>query len=303
VEQHVAKASSKNTKFKVGDEIIRIGRPFELREVIKQLPFIEGGEYQYRIGPLRMRRDDGTIIKASASGGQRDVRENELMRLDEVLDELLDFAKAKRGTATKNALLAAVCCARIDYDRLTKKLPPAHIVENLEKSIETTANLLAELATEHGILDNVLCKSGDGIVDVSPLPEEIPELIPFGKQTLKKFQFEPHFKGTAIIRIRKLLRFLNGAIKNMPRKKRYGQTKEYKTAIVERAVQFFCQHSDKRPSTDPDNPLHGFVELFYERVLGTEPERVGGTKPRSLDYHVRGALSALRGLEINRSKS
>jgi hypothetical protein len=137
---------------------------------------------------------------------------------------------------------------------------------------------------------------GDGIVDVSPLPVEIPELIQFGKQTLKIFHFEPPFEGTATIRMEKLLRCFRDAIKKMPRKKRYGQKKEYKTAIVEHAVQFCCQHSDKGPSTDPDNPFHGFLELFYERVAGTKPDR-------SLDYHVRGVLAALRGLEINRSKS
>jgi hypothetical protein len=304
----VAKAGLKNTaaKFKVGDEVIRTNRPFELREIIKQLPVTDAGKCQYRIGPLPMHGRDGTIIKTSASGEQRDVRENELMRLDKVLDDLLKLAKAKRAGATRNALLAALWRARIDYDRPTKKLPPAKLVESLEESIETTGKLLAKLAAQYGILDNVLCKISAGIVDVSPLPVEIPELIPFGKQSLKMFHFEPEgtaikqlkppFEGTAIVRIQNLLRCLRGAIKEVPRKKRYGQRKEYKTAIVEHAVQFSCQHSDIKPSTDPNNHIHEFAERFYKRVVGTKPDR-------GLDYHVRGVLSGLRGLEIDRPKS
>jgi hypothetical protein len=296
----VAKAGLKNTaaKFKVGDEVIRTNRPFELREIIKQLPVTDAGKCQYRIGPLPMLGRDGTIIKTSASGEQRDVRENELMRLDKVLDDLLDLAKAKRGGATRNALLAALCCARIDYDRSTKKLPPAKLVRDLEKSVYTTRVSLAKL-TEHGIPREIechVCEIGAGVVDVLSLPFKVPK-------TFKTFQLSPRFEGTAIVMIQNLLRSWHGRIKEVPTKKREGQRKEYKTAIVEYAVQFFCQYSDKKPSTNPNNPLHEFVELFYERVVGPKPERVVGTKPRSLDYHVRGALSVLRGLEIDRPKS
>jgi hypothetical protein len=182
-------------KFKVGDEVIRTNRPFELQEIIKQLSVSDVGERQYRIGPPPMRSRDGTVIEAPAQGKQGNVGENQLMKLKEVLDDLLDEAKVERGGATRNALLAALWRARIEYDQLTKKLPPPAFVGRLEKSIETTGERLAELTTKYGIPDNLLCKIGAGIVDVSPLPVEIPELIPTEIQTLKTYQFYPPSKA------------------------------------------------------------------------------------------------------------
>jgi hypothetical protein len=273
-------------KFKVGDEVIRTDRPFELREIIKQLPVTDAGERQYRIGPPPMRSRDGTVIKAPAQPKQRNVGENQLMKLEEVLDELLerlDDAKAKRGGATRNALLAALWRARIDYNRLTKKPPPADLVRRLEKSIAATSYLLAEL-TKYGIPNEInghVCKIGAGVVDVLPLPFEAPK-------TFKVFQLSPPFEGTAMVRMQNLLSDWHDSVKMAPRKKREGQRKEYKTAIVEHAVQFSCHHSAIEPSTDPKNPLHGFVEQFYTFVTGTEPDR-------SLEYQIRAVLSRTSG--------
>jgi hypothetical protein len=289
----MAKAGPKNSataqppKFKVGDEVVRTDRPFELREIIKQPPVTDAGERQYRIGPPPMRSRDGTVIKAPAQAEQRNVGESQLMKLEEVLDELvewMDDAKAKRGEATRNALLVTLWRARIDYDQLTKKLPSPKLVGRLEKSIKTTGKRFAELTTKYGIPNNLLCRIGAGIVDVSPLPVEIPGLIPFEAQTLKTFQFAPPFEGTAIVNIQNLLRCWHGTIKKVPRKKRYGQTKEYKTAIVEHAVQFSRQHYTIEPSTDPKNPIYGFAERFYTRVTGTEPDG-------SLEYQIKTVLS------------
>jgi hypothetical protein len=279
-------------KFKVGDEVIRTDRPFELREIITQLPVTDAGERQYRIGPPPMRSRDGTVIKAPAQAKQRNVGENQLMKLEELLDELLD--RLDDVKATGNDLLAALWRARIDYYQLTKNLPPPKLVGHLEKSIETTWKLLAELTTKYGIPNNALCKIGAGIVDVSPLPVEIPELIPFEIQTLKTFQLGPPFEGTAIVRIQNLLRCWHGTIKKVPRKKRYGQPKEYKIAIVEHAVQFCCQHSTTKPSTDPKNPIYGFAEQFYTRVTGTEPDS-------SLEYQIRAVLSRTSGRTSRRT--
>jgi hypothetical protein len=275
----VVKAGPKNTaaKFKVGDEVIRTDRPFEPREIIEQLPVTDTGECQYRIGPSRPSPKllrDGTVI-APVQTKQRNIGEDQLMKLEEVLDELLDRAKAKKDGATRNALLAALWRARLE---LTKELPSPERVGRLEKSIERTEKLLAELTARYGIPDHVLCEVGAGIVDVWPLPVVIPELIPFEIQALKE--------GTAIVKIQDLLRYWNGIIKQTPRKKRYGQTKEYMTAIVKHAVQFSCQHLGIEPSTNPSNPIQEFAERFYARVTGTEPKR-------SLDYQIRKALSAL----------
>jgi hypothetical protein len=77
-------AAAQPPKFKVGDEVIRTDRPFELREIITQLPVTDAGERQYRIGPPPMRGGDGTEIKAPAQANQRNVGENQLMKLEEV---------------------------------------------------------------------------------------------------------------------------------------------------------------------------------------------------------------------------
>jgi hypothetical protein len=276
VEKHVAEAVLKNTAFKVGDEVFSTVRPFELCEITKQLPSIDG-ERRYCISSPAVRGRDGTVVETS--GKQRDVRENELMKLDEALDELLDFARAKRRNATRNALLAALWCARIDYDRLTKKLPPAELVTSLEKSIAETRKLLATL-TEYGIPNAVerhVCEIGAGVVNVLPLPFKAPK-------TFKVFQLSPPFEGTAVVVIQDLLRTWHDTIKMVPRKKREGQRKEYKTAIVEHAMQFFYQHSAIKPSADLKNPIYGFVDQFYRLVTGTEPDR-------SFQHQVKAVLS------------
>jgi hypothetical protein len=201
------------------------------------------------------------------------------MRRDEALDELLDFARAKRSNATRNALLAALWCARIDNNQLTKKLPPAELVASLEKSIANTRKLLAKL-TEYGIPNEVerhVCKIGAGVVNVLSLPFEAPK-------TFKVFQLSPPFEGTAVVVIQNLLRSWHDTIKMVPRKKREGQRKEYKTAIVEHAVQFFCQHSAIKPSADLENPIYGFVDQFYRLVTGTEPDS-------SFQHQVKAVLS------------
>jgi len=283
----MAKASPKNSaaaqppKFKVGDEVIRTDRPFELREVITQLSVTDAGERQYRIGPPPMRSQDGTVIKAPAQAKQRNVGENQLTKLEEVLDELLeglDDAKAKRGEATRNALLAALCRARIDYDQLTKKLPPAELVRNFEKSIATTRDFLAAL-TKYRIPKEItdhVCKIGAGVVDVLPLPFETPK-------TFKVFQLGPPFEGTATVRMQNLLSNWHDSVKGAPRKKREGQKKEYKSAIAYYAVDFLSQYFADKLSTNPTNPVHGFVERFCEWVTARRPER-------GFDHQVRELL-------------
>ena len=193
----MAQADLKNTAFKVGDEVVCTGRPFELLEIIKQHP--GSGERQYRIGPPPIRRQDGKITKASEEKKQRDVGESKLMGLEEVLDKLLESlgdAKAKKDGATRTNLLVALCCARVAYNERTKKPLPADTVRRLKESIQKTSNLLAESS----ITSTVLCKIGGGIVDVSPLPVEIPVLVQ--TQVLKISQSISAIEGTAIVSIR-----------------------------------------------------------------------------------------------------
>jgi hypothetical protein len=277
----VAKADLKDTAFEVGDEVICVDRPFELLEIIKQHP--GSGERQYRIGPLPIRSKDGkTIKKASEESKQRDVGENELMRLEKVLDELLEDAKAKKDGATRNELLVALCLARMSYNGRTKKdLPSADAVRGLQTSIQKTRDLLAQ----SGILDTVFCKIGDGVVDVSPLPLKIPVLVPSQTQVLKIFHSDSPVEGTAIVSIPNLLELWHRSIEEQPTKKRGGQKKEYRRAICEEAIRFFSLHSASGPSTDPTNAVHGFVERFYERVTGSP---LG----RGLEYQIRQVLEA-----------
>jgi len=285
----MAKADWKDTAFRVGDEVVCAGRSFELWEIIKQFSSIDG-ERRYCISSPLIRSSDGTV-ETAASGKQRDVRESELKRLDEVLDGLLDDAKARKGNATRNALLAALSCAQNDYRQLTKKLPPAKLVASLEKSIAKTRELLAVL-TKYGIpteIERHVCKIGAGVVDVLPLPFETPKTFTLEEvqdELLKQmvFQCGPPFEGTAGVRMQNLLSAWHDSVKRAPRKKREGQKKEDKTAIVERAVQFFRQHSTTKPSTDPDNPIHLFVARFCERVTGSS---FG-----DLDYQIRKVLKA-----------
>jgi hypothetical protein len=217
-------AAAQPPKFKVGDEVIRTDRPFELCEIITQLPVTDAGEHQYRIGPPPIRGRDGTLIKDLAQAEQSNVGENELMKLEEVQNELLkqlDDAKAKKGReATRNGLLAALSDARNDYDQLIKKLPPAKLVKDFEESIATTIESFAKL-TKYRIPKEItdhVCKIGAGVVDVLPLPFEAPKLEEVQNEPLKQlvflqnellkqvvFQRGAPFEGTARVRMQNLL--------------------------------------------------------------------------------------------------
>jgi hypothetical protein len=280
----MAKAESKHSaaaqppKFKVGDEVIRTDRPFELCEITKQLPVTDAGERQYRIGPPPMRIRDGTETKASAQAKQCNVGENQLMKLEEVQDELLkelDDAKAKKGReATRNGLLAALSDARNDYDKLTKELPPAKLVRKFAKSIETTGKRLAELTTKYRIPKEItdhVCRIGAGVVDVLPLPFETPKaskLEEVQNELLKQLAFQcgPPFEGTAAVRMQNLLSDWHDSVKMVPRKRREGQAKEDRLAIVFHAAVFLLQYFGIVLGSNPKSSIHRFVELFYERV-------------------------------------
>jgi hypothetical protein len=292
----MAKSDPKNTAFKVGDEVVRRAQPFELCEIIKQLPSIADGERRYCVSSPAVRGRAGTVIKTSALGKQRDVRENELMRLDEALDELLDFAKAESSNATRNALLAALCCARIDYDRLTKKLPPAKLVKDLETSVTTTRKLLAKL-TKYGIpreIEGHVCKIGAGVVDVLPLPFEVPK-------TFRAFQ-SPPFEGTAIVVIQNLLGSWHDSIKMVLEKNARGRERNTRPPLSNMQYSFPVSTLPvslavilKTPSMDlSSNFTRGLPQLSLTVVSNIKSRRCC----RVLQlYGRRGAL------EIDRPKS
>jgi hypothetical protein len=51
-----------------------------------------------------------------------------------------------------------------------------------------------------------------------------------------------------------------------PKKKREGQEKEDRLAIVFHAAVFLLQYFGIKLSANPKTSIHTFVELFYERV-------------------------------------
>lgn len=161
---------------------------------------------------------------------------------------------------------------------MTKKLPPAELVRNLEESIDTTKKLFADL-TKYRIPKKItdhVCKIGAGIVDVLPLPFEAPktsELEELQDELLKQaaFQCGPPFEGTARVRMQNLLSNWHDSVKTAPRKKREGQKKEYKTAIVYYAVVFLSEYYGDKLGPN-SNSTHLFVERFYKRVTAG-PER------------------------------
>jgi hypothetical protein len=63
------------------------------------------------------------------------------------------------------------------------------------------------------------------------------------------------------------------SVKKAPRKKREGQEKEHRLAIVYHASEFLFRCYAYKLSTNPKTSIHKFVELFYERVTATRPER------------------------------
>jgi hypothetical protein len=288
-------------KFKIGDTVVCTDRPFELFEIIKQLP--ESGERQYRINPLPflrvglvddlakclyreslpppIRSRDGEVIRDSENR-QRDFCEKKLKDSEKVLDELLDSAKAKKDHANRNALLFALMLARRAYDERTKKPLPADPVKRLKESIQKTSDLFAELmTTNHGFPNGFLCKIGGGIVEAMPLPREIPVLIPGQTQALKIWDSEEIARanqGTAIVNLPNLLKAWHSAIEKLPTKKREGQPKRYKDAICEEAIRFLDDHSTVRRTNAAE-----FVEKFYERVTGT-PTEIG-----SLEHQIKKA--------------
>ena len=63
------------------------------------------------------------------------------------------------------------------------------------------------------------------------------------------------------------------SVKKAPRKKREGQEKEHRLAIVYHASEFLFRCYAYKLSTNPKTSIHKFVELFYERVTARRPKK------------------------------
>jgi hypothetical protein len=265
-------------KFKVGDTVVCVDRPFELLEIIKQIP--GSGKRQYRIGPPPIRRRDGEIVKTSEERGeQREVGETKLKGLEKVLDELLNIVKAKKDGA-RDALLIALSLGRHAYDERTKKPLPVGPVKRLKEDIQNTIHSFAELTTKYGFPSEVPCEIGGGIVSTSPIPIEMP--ISF--QVWDSESMARHNEGTAIVNIPNLLKAWLNSIEKLQTKKKEGQPKPYKGAICEEAIWFLDKYCADTIRADAEV----FVEKFYGRVTGLR------TDEGSLEYQIKKARKRIR---------
>ena len=261
-------------KFAAGDSVTMENKPFDFYEVISQLS-TSGGELMYR-------------VRGGSAPRNRSVRESEIVKLDDRLDDLLDAAQIKRKTRTiRDDLLLILSYGRLAlYQHQQRTVPAAHLTK-LEKSIEKTNSLLAEYSQKYNTaIGEQLHRDGDGVVYV----QQVHDLKTIrGIQLCRnESEFPPEFSGRFLvaIKIQALLKAWHKNIKDIPR--RTNRPKEQvKTDIVRYAKEFFCRHSPHAPSSDTTNPFRDFAELFYEVVTGNEPDDTG---PSHLEYQIRQAL-------------
>ena len=87
-------------KFVAGDSVTTENKPFDFYEVINQLS-TSGGEPKYRV-----RRGAAPSNRPVRESEIVQVRESEIVKLDDRLDELLDAAQIKRKTEKSEM----ICC-------------------------------------------------------------------------------------------------------------------------------------------------------------------------------------------------
>jgi hypothetical protein len=185
---------------------------------------------------------------------------------DEVLDDLLVYAKVKRTRRARHDLLLALHYARNAMP--SEQAVPAELLKKLALSIEKTSGLLSESHRYNTTIGYQVHTIGVGVVDVIPSLKVVP-LVPI--------------EGIAGIRLQPLLNAWHHSITLGPRRKPVRPKAESKAAIVRVAIEFFSRHSARNPSTAPNNPLFEFVQEFYKYVIGTKPDS-------SLEHQIKQAL-------------
>jgi hypothetical protein len=235
-------------KFKVGDSVTIRNEPFNLYEVTQQLPG-SGDQPGYCIG-----------IGLSKSR-ERAFRESEIAKLDKILNQLLDAAGVRRNDTTRSDLLIALCYAR--NAMASEHAVPAHLLKDLARSIENTSLLLKKALKYNTSIGQQMHKDGGGVVAAIPMSG-------LGKHVLSPAI--PAGDIFVVIKIQKLLEDWHSCIKSGPRSKRQRPKDQNKTNIVFFAKEFFCRHSERKPSNDSRNPFSDFACKFYKVVTGTEPD-------------------------------
>jgi len=269
----MAKANLKNAAFKVGDEVVCTSRPFELHEIIKQVP--GSRECQYRIGPPSIRSQDGKVIKASARGEQRDVGENQLLTLDDTLNGLIEAGGLPSNETAKHDVLLTLSLAKkvaASEQRTVSNRIPKKIAKKLITSLENTIGLLAEIAdyTDDLCVQVYMTAS-------RPAPKEEGQYAPKREApsahsvTVRNLENQADETFT-LIDVRKLLKAYLDSVKRAPKKKQ-GDPRPDKTALMEVAFEFFQRYRPGHGHTSKE--FTSFSDRFYEVVTGIEPNDLG----------------------------
>jgi hypothetical protein len=192
------------------------------------------------------------------------------------IDDLLEEAGVTKNAITQSDLTIALWCARSAYacEEQAQKQPTSEPLRQLQTNIRRTRASLAKLK-----------KYSEITWELHRLETEIVKAIPF--QSLGNLGQAPMIPDTTVIGIDmgKLLLAWHDKVKRLPRRKR-GQPRRAEGAIVFYAAEFFCRHSDRKPSNDVKNPFRAFARRFCEIVTETEP--------RNLDWQIRQELKNRR---------
>ena len=239
--------------------------PLATYKIIEHIPG-RSGEHKYKVSGMNK---SPFIWKIKSL--KRVVPEEQLSKLDDVLNDLLDYANGKRNAKTRNDLLIALRLAR---NKMTSEQPVrAKDLNSLEKSIEKTSRLLTKLQRDGATIGFQTHADGDGVVEGIHVHD-------FG--THEGLPCDPSGKLFVNVKIHDLLKAWHNRVKSWPRNKRQRPKKEEKTDIVFYAKEFFCRHAESKPSSDINNPFQAFAQQFYRRVTGTEPG--------SLEYQIKQVL-------------
>jgi hypothetical protein len=248
-------------KFKIGEKVSISGQPFEYLEIIEQLP--SHVEHQYRVGrPPIPSVSDLPIVSAAVV--ERVLAERSLVRVNDVVDELLALAEVERRAATTTDILLSLCVARDERNQILKKPPLKILLDNLRNRIEELGDCFAELKRYDVPSDiaHPVHRIGDRVVDVLPAGVVLDASNDFQATSLTPII------GTARINIQRLLRSLYERVTDVPVTQHGGQPKPDKRMIVARAASFFRRYSTAEFTTYPSGAFPSFCRRFYEIVTG-----------------------------------
>jgi hypothetical protein len=226
------------------------------------------------VGPLKIVRlstnEKGEAVKEKMS-------ESEIGALNKELDDVLCSGKILLNHRNRGDLLISLKRAEAALS-LKAPLVPKDLIEELQKAIEEISYPLAALKRlkQCRHIDdfiNQTSKIGDGVVDIMPMPTGPTEVI-------------------ALVRMQELLTTWHSNLKKLPTTASGAPNNDVKLEIARYAVEFFRDHSAKKPSTSPSNPVQKFAVRYSNWVTGEDC--------KSLDWQIRKVLEEM-GLTAKKS--